>query len=116
MTQEDYGVLKRWDRTTFEGHEGTLFTAIKTGQAGSVDLELEPVDLELTGVIDHSNDQVDAFSCLFRGPKEQEMGQATYRLRHETLGEMELFLVPVLYLDSKDDRICYQSVFSRPKT
>jgi hypothetical protein len=35
------------------------------------------------------------FSLLFRGPKNLRIPQKIYRLEHEQLGAMELFLVPL---------------------
>jgi hypothetical protein len=100
---------------TFSGHEGSTFTAVGTGIPGAMDQTYGPVDLELTDVKDHSNEAIDAFSILFRGPKDKEFGQASYRLKHETLGEVDLFLVPILNPQPSDDRICYQAVISRLK-
>lgn len=49
------------------------------------------------------------FSVLFRGPAEPVLVQATYRLRHASLGELDLFLVP---LGPRDDGIGYEAVFN----
>ena len=100
---------------TFAGHEGSTFVAAGTGIPGEMDQPFGPVDLELTSVEDRSNKAVDAFSILFRGPREQEFGQGNYRLKHETLGEVDLFLVPILDPEPRDDRICYQAIISRLK-
>ncbi|MBU0595154.1 hypothetical protein KJ567_00515 [Candidatus Bipolaricaulota bacterium] len=108
-------MTERLERTTFEGHEGTLFTAVKTGRTGVTDHDIGPVDLTLAKVEDRSNDAIDAFSCLFHGPKAQELGQATYRLTHDVLGEIDLFLVPVLDPGSDGTTVCYQFIVSRLK-
>ena len=100
---------------TFAGHEGSMFTATGTGIPGAMDQPFGPVELELTDVKDHSNEAIDAFSILFRGPREQEFGQGNYRLKHQTLGEVDLFLVPVLDPEPRDDRVCYQAIISRLK-
>ena len=100
---------------TFAGHEGSTFTVVGTGIPGAMDQTFGPVDLELTDVKDLSSEAVEAFSILFRGPREQEFGQGNYRLEHEALGEVNLFLVPVLDPQPRDDRICYQSIISRLK-
>jgi len=102
-------------RTTFEGHEGTLFTAIRAGWAGVAEQEIEPVGLTLTQVDDRSNDTHDVFSCLFHGPKAQELGQATYLLTHDVLGEIEAFIVPILDPGSDGSTVCYQLIVSRFK-
>lgn len=37
----------------------------------------------------------DPFALVFRGPRSLCAGQGTYTLRHEALGALELFLVPI---------------------
>ena len=103
-------------KEVFLGHEGSTFTVIGTGIPGAMDRAFGPVDLELTVVEDRSSGVIDAFSVLFRGPREQEFGQANYRLKHAVLGEVDLFLVPILDLQPLDDRVCYQAVISRLRT
>ena len=51
----------------------------------------------------------DPFSILFRGPKELNLPQAIYRLEHETLGSMDLFLVPI---GPGDEGMDYEAVFT----
>ena len=108
-------MIKQLRLETFAGHEGSTFTVVGTGIPGTMDQSFGPVVLELTEVRDLSNDAVDAFSVFFRGPREQEFGQANYRLKHSTLGEIDLFLVPILDPQPPDERILYQSVISRLK-
>ena len=102
-------------RGTFAGHEGSIFTVVKTGIPGALDEAFGPVELELTDVEDTSRGAVDAFSLLFRGPRDKEFEQGTYRLDHKVLGSVDLFLVPILNPQPSDMRICYQAVFSRLK-
>ena len=101
---------------TFAGHEGAVFTVTGTGIFGTTDHPIEPfgpVELELTRVEGRSRPGIDAFSLLFRGPREQEFGQANYLLANDAIGEVNLFLVPILDPRPIDDRICYQAIFSR---
>lgn len=37
----------------------------------------------------------ESFTLLFRGPSDRYLPQATYRLGHAVLGQLDLFLVPV---------------------
>jgi hypothetical protein len=97
----------------FEELEGATFTVVATGVPGAVDRPFGPIDLELTGVKDLSRESIDAFSVLFRGPREQEFAQANYRLRHAELGDVDLFLVPILDPRPQDERVLYQSIVSR---
>lgn len=102
-------------KESFEGHGGSVFTAFRSGSPGEVNQDIDPVDLQLTKVTDHSRESLDSFSCLFHGPKAKLLEQGTYKLKHDKLGELELFLVPVVNPDPDDDRICYEAVFSRLK-
>jgi len=92
-----------------------MFTVIKTGIPGALNDIFGPVELELTDVEDTSRGPVDAFSLLFRGPKDKEFEQGTYRLNHKVLGSVDLFLVPILDPHPRDTRICYQAIISRLK-
>ena len=111
----DHVPTEKLQLQTFAGHEGSTFTVTGTGVPGAMDQPFGPVDLELTHVEDISRGAVDGFSLLFRGPRDQEFGQANYRLQHEVLGEIDLFMVPNLDPQPQDERICYQAVFSRLK-
>jgi len=99
----------------FSGHEGSTFTVVAAGDPGAIDRAFGPVPLELTEVEDLSTDVTSGFSLLFRGPRDQEFGQGNYRLTHETIGQVELFLVPILDPRPIDERILYQSIVSRLK-
>ena len=109
MTKQ-FGGLQR---ETFDGHQGTTFSVVKTGIPGAVDEVIEPVELELTDVEDTSRGVVDSFSILFRGPRDKQLGQGTYQMIHQVLGSVDLFLVPILDPQPRDTRICYQAIISR---
>lgn len=73
-----------------------------------------PVDLELievTGWTTQPEEQqgMERFSILFRGPSDIFVPQQTYRLAHETMGELDVFLVPV---GRESDGFRYQAVFN----
>jgi hypothetical protein len=51
-----------------------------------------------------------AFAALFRGALEKPFGQGLYTIRHEHLGQTELFLVPV---GREQDGFRYEAVFNR---
>ncbi|MEE8522658.1 MAG: hypothetical protein V3T72_01905, partial [Thermoanaerobaculia bacterium] len=51
----------------------------------------------------------DPFSVVFEGEKEPILAQATYRLHHDGMGTLELFLVP---LGPIGDGVRYESVFT----
>lgn len=54
--------------------------------------------------------KVESFSLLFRGPMTPLLPQATYRLHHQKLGPIDIFLVP---LGPEDGEMQYEAVFNR---
>jgi hypothetical protein len=69
------------------------------------------LDLCLVEFDDSASTEVqECFSLLFRAPVDAPPVQSIYRLTNETLGAMDLFLVPV----RKDDGgLYYEAVFNR---
>ena len=49
------------------------------------------------------------FSLVFRGPGEPELAQRIYPLDNETLGRLEIFLVPI---GREDEGMRYEAVFT----
>lgn len=80
-------------------------------RAAGLDSDGPATDLELIEVSDeHRTGVQSTFSLLFRGPAGRPLAQRTYHLRHATLGDMAVFLVPV----GRDDAgLHYQAVFNR---
>ncbi|MDA8018208.1 MAG: hypothetical protein MPN21_12245 [Thermoanaerobaculia bacterium] len=69
------------------------------------------VDIELIEAIE-SGDQVfdrKPFSLLFRAPSGAVPQQQIYRLEHDDLGELDLFLVPI---SADQDSVDCEAVFS----
>ena len=67
--------------------------------------------LELVSVTEHiDTPRQENFSLLFRGPLEPFFPQRIYHLKHESLGSLELFLVPI-GPDGKGMQ--YEAVFNR---
>lgn len=50
-----------------------------------------------------------AFTLLFEGPANCDTPEGIHRLRHEVLGEMDLFLSPV---GRPGNRACYEAAFT----
>jgi hypothetical protein len=73
----------------------------------------DKLEVELVEVSDHSNEHIDGFSVIFRGPLENVFHQDTYKVTHNKMGEISLFLGPIIY--GKTDATYYESVFSRLK-
>jgi hypothetical protein len=90
---------------SFRGHVDEPFRLV-AGQ--DLQLALRLVEAESLGE-PHSPGFRPPFSLIFSGPREPIVPQGTYPLHHETLGELELFLVP-LQPDAAGAR--YQSIFN----
>lgn len=52
------------------------------------------------------------FSLLFHGPADRLLPQDSYLFHHDALGELMLFIVPVV--GSNAERIVYEACFTRP--
>ena len=96
---------EKLNKETFDEHVGSTFE-VKT--------ESGAVKLELAKVTDHSKENLESFSALFRGPKDKSFDQGTYKVSHGKLGELQLFLVPVVN-PQDDDKNHYEFVVSRLK-
>jgi len=69
------------------------------------------VEVELVEVSEHNRENMESFSLLFKGPKEKFFDQKLYKVNHPKMGELDLFLVPVVH--EKQDAFYYESAFSR---
>ncbi len=71
----------------------------------------ERAPLELIEVIERNDSrEFEQFSLIFRAAREPVLPQRTYHVEHETLGSMDLFLVPI---GPDDSGMRYQAVFNR---
>jgi len=85
----------------FAGREGSHFSVLDV--AGNVELTLEGVEMV------EGPPSIEQFSLFFSGPAAAQLEQRTYRLNEPSLGDVEIFLVPVA-LDG--DRIELQACFN----
>ena len=69
------------------------------------------VEVELIEVTDTSQENVEGFSLVFKGPLEKPFEQRIHKITHGKMGEISLFLVPIAY--GKMDAMYYQSIFNR---
>lgn len=87
----------------FRDHLNTTFT-----------LQGEPFDgtaLELVQVSDlRTANQFTGFSAIFRGPLDARLEQHIYHLRHDQMGNLEIFLVPV---GVEQAGFLYEAVYNR---
>lgn len=95
-------MLEQIKPTTLAEYVGTQFQVL-------VNLP-EPFFITLTAIkeIAKTNRQ-EIFSYFFQGPPSILLPQATYRLKHEQFGEIDLFLVPVA---KNKDGFEYESAFN----
>jgi hypothetical protein len=71
----------------------------------------EPYALDLVEFVEfHSAPKQEQFSLRFRGDRAQIFPQQIYAMKHEAIGEFELFLVPV---GRDDSGTVYEAVFNR---
>src|ERR1700730_17055180 len=80
-----------------------------------VNLDLpQPVELELIEVKGYQNKAeeqggMERFSAFFSGPSEIQLTQRTYPMKHEEMGEFDLFLVPIRHGEGD---LRYEAVFN----
>lgn len=90
----------------FRPHLGSRFSLRLSGS--------ETLDLVLVEVVEHAQlpgvaGRRRGFSTVFRSALPGHVPQATYRLEHELMGTLELFLVPI---GPCDGGMCYEAVFN----
>lgn len=76
----------------FRPHVGTRFTVDPGDDGPEVDIELvEVTPVPKSGI----GSREEPFSLMFHGPQEPRLAQRIFRLRHDELGELDVFLVPI---------------------
>ena len=89
----------------FTPHVGSRFRL----QADEGDLEMELSAAEAGGVEDAPRGARPPFSLTFRGPPGPILPQRIYRLEHDGMGELEIFLVPI---GADPEGVTYEAVFA----
>ena len=88
----------------FAEHLNTQFH-IPLQPSGAVELEL----MEVVSTL--STPRQEQFSIFFRGPANIYLPQSTYHMKHDAMGELDLFIVPV---GRDPEGFRYEAVFNRP--
>ena len=71
----------------------------------------DPINLQLVEVSELTTmPRQEMFSIVLKGPGTQPMPQRTYSLENSSMGQMDLFLVPIR---KDDDAVYYEAVFNR---
>ena len=89
----------------FSQHVGTKFHV----KADQPEIELELIEVKGYVSQEIEQDGMERFSVFFAGPGDPFLPQKVYSLKHERMGEFEIFLVPVAG-DEKSYR--YEAVFN----
>ncbi|MFO0819047.1 MAG: hypothetical protein U1A77_13960 [Pirellulales bacterium] len=99
---------ERWTIEHFEPQQATRFQW-HAAALGVRPLELIEVKRLRVNRVGGSPAEREPFSLIFRDHSANALPQSTYRLDHDQLGTMEIFLVPI-GLDEQGMR--YQAVFT----
>ena len=97
----------RLELSTFEPHLNETFV-IEVEQLGKVDLTLIEAEASKWQPAPESG-LPHAFSIVFRGPPEFVLPQRSYRMSHEALGDLDIFVTPIA---ASPEGVDYQAVFS----
>jgi uncharacterized protein DUF6916 len=90
-------------RGMFEENLNTRFWLVPEG--------VEPYAIDLVECVNgYSTPKQEQFSLRFRGDSSQVFAQRIYPIKHDSIGDFELFLVPVARDDSGT---YYEAVFNR---
>jgi hypothetical protein len=91
---------------SFEAHQGTPFH-IDYGAGAPLEVVLQEVKRHEP----HPGARPEPFSVYFRGPRTPVLQQQIYRLAHDQMPALEIFLVPV-GPDPKVGGMLYEAVFN----
>jgi len=92
----------------FEPHVGSVFTALNVDQEGGHAVTL----VEATAAESRPDvPRQDPFTLVFVGEVDAHLPQATYVLRHDAMGEVTIFLVPI-GPEPDSGRMRYEAVFN----
>jgi hypothetical protein len=85
---------ERLNEEAFTKQLGTKFR-VRLEDEGAPELEIELDEVTPFPTLPHSRSDCERFSAYFYGPANLYLPQRIYRLEHEQMGEMDIFLVPV---------------------
>lgn len=94
-----------WGRDNLIENIHTLFR-LTTKDSRILELEL----VSVSGLIETERQR--NFSVIFRGPLDRPVGQGTYRIEHDNLESVDLFIVPV---GRTEQGFEYEAVFNHLK-
>ena len=101
--------MKDLSTITFEDFQACLGQAFLIASENEDNLEFELIEVKAIGDFNRKTDTRQAFSALFRGPRELPLVQSLYRIENADLGALQLFLVP---LGPDETGILYDATFN----
>jgi hypothetical protein len=96
-------------RLTYESFEPRLNEMFEVHHASSEPRPLQLVEVNVIGKPIPGVTTRDAFSLVFRGPRDPMLGQATYRFENEKMGPLEFMIVPI---GVDESGLRYEAVFT----
>lgn len=96
------------DNLTVASFSDCLGTQFRLDAGEAFSLELTLIEAEATRFSSRPDGSA-SFSLTFRGPMRPILPQKIYRLNHEMLGVLELFMVPI---GPDQTGMCYQVIFN----
>jgi hypothetical protein len=100
------GISEMLDKLTQETFADQLNTKFGVRLPDSKTIELQLYEV----VQGHSTRTQEQFSLFFHGPRETNLGQGTFHLEHDRIGDFSIFLVPI---GPDKEGMRYQAVFNR---
>lgn len=97
-------MLQELTHTSFEEQ---LNTSFRVHFGGEAPLEITLFEVKLHEP--HNGPRAQPFSLYFRGPRQSVLPQRTYRMEHDRMAPMDLFLVTV---GPDPQGMCYEAVFN----
>ena len=92
---------------THASFEEQLNTPFRVHYGGEAPLEISLFEVRLHEP--HGGQRAQPFSLYFRGPRGAVLRQATYRVEHDRMDAMDLFLVTI---GPDPQGMCYEAVFN----
>ncbi len=94
---------KELSQAAFNTHSNTKFRILDKESPTVIEAQLVEVEERA------SSEKIQQFSLLFKGPNEPLLPQKIYSIEHGSMGDFELFIVPVA---ADETSASYEAVFS----
>ena len=98
------------DRLTYQDFSPLLNQVFDLHASPELVMQVELISVTPLGAATPAGNQTrQAFSLVFRGPRQPVLPQRIYRLENTNLGEIEIFLVPI---GPDSGGLCYEAIFN----